>query len=194
MRAKTIRCVTVATSAALLLGAFGAMPADAKKKKKKCAAYSATGLGVDAETTVVTAAATEDAPVELTLTSGPGAGFSSTDPNSDPLPTTSHVFQNIQVDSKAASGNLYARVEFTPTWDYDVTLRDPYDAMVAYEGDFNPATVAGPTPVGSTSGAHAEPGVSQIDGYPALDCAGFTLDITSASTPGEDLTIKLWLD
>ena len=47
--------------------------------------------------------------------------------------------------------------------------------------------------MGISKGAHYELGASQIDGYSSADCAGYTVDLASEITPGEDVTLKLWL-
>jgi hypothetical protein len=198
MDTRTVRQIAVLASATLLLGAFVAGPADAKKKKKKpvCATYAspdwATGAG---ETTIVTEAATAEAPVEVALTAAPGLGFTSTDGESGDTGETSHVYQNVQVDTATpAGGNLFVRAEFTPAFDYDLFLRLPDITAVAYEADFNPATAGGPTPVGGMEGSSAEPGASQIDGYSSSDCSGYTVDVASGISPGGEVTLKFWLE
>lgn len=195
MSTRTIRTMAVLASTALVLGAFLAMPADAKKKKKpkKCAPYSSPDWATDAETTVLTDAATEEAPVEVEIATDPGLGFTSTDGPDGDTGETSHKFHNVLVDTKAASANLFVRAEYPPVWDYDLFLRLPELVAVAYEADFNPATVNGPTGVGGMDGGHAEPGASQIDGYTSADCSGYTVDIASGISAGGAVTLKLWL-
>ena len=197
---KTVRTLAVVASAALLVGAFVVAPAEAKKRKKKkppvCATYVspewATGA---AETTKVTDAATAEAPVEVTITAGPGLGFTSPDGEASDEGETSHVYQNVQVDTAApAGGNLFVRAEFTEVFDYDLFLRLPDITAVAYEADFNPATVNGPTAVGGLEGASAEPGASQIDGFPSADCTNYTVDLASGVAAGEEVTLKFWLE
>ena len=189
---KTLRSLAVLASAALVVGAFVA-PADAKKKAKKCAPYASPSWAVDAETTVLTDKATADAPVEVELTTAPGVGFTSADDPSGGTGDVTKVYHNVVVDSAAASAPLSVRVEYAPVWDYDLFLRIPAGPSLAYEADFNPATAAGPTPVGGMEGAHAEPGASQIDAYPSPDCAGYTIDVSSAITAGGAVTVKMWL-
>src|SRR5687767_48583 len=106
---RVIRTLAVVATASLVLGAFVAAPADAKKKKKKkpktasCAPYVPGEAGKDAPVTVVTDAATEEAPVEVTVATAEGLGFSSADGPSGDMGPTSHAYANVQVDS-AASG------------------------------------------------------------------------------------------
>jgi len=189
---KTVRTLAVVASAALLLGAVAVVPAGARAKK--CAPFETSGVGAEAETSIVTDKATADAPIEVTIATDPGAGFTNADDPSGDTGATSHKFHNVQVDSKAKTAKLFVRAEFLPSWDYDLFLRLPEGPSVAYEADFNPLTVGGPTPVGGTSNGHAEPGVSQIDGQVSLDCEGFTVDVGSSITPGGEVTLKFWLE
>lgn len=179
----------------LLLGAFAATPADAKKKKKKkpkpavCAPYVPGEAGAGAETTVVTDAQTESAPATMTLPTEPGVGFTNTGDPSGDMGVVPHAYTNVQVDSNAKQKALFVSVTFPPTFDYDVFLRTSSGTAVAYEADFNPNPG-----IGTNSGGHAESGASFIDGYLALDCAGFTLDVASASfTAGGDVEVSYWL-
>ncbi|MGH2746634.1 MAG: hypothetical protein ACRDKB_01750 [Actinomycetota bacterium] len=81
------------------------------------------------------------------------------------------------------------RIEYLPTWDYDLYLRAPEGPAVAYEADFNPAPVG----LGGTEGGHAEMGAGQIDGYLSTDCQGFTVDVWSAITAGGNVAMTIWL-
>lgn len=193
MGIKSLRALAVVASAALILGAFVAAPADAKKKKA-CPKFTAPDWAADAETTILTDAATAEEPVTLEFTTGHGAGTTSTDYPEDGDGTLSHSFQNVVVDTKAKSSNIHARIDFLPAFDYDLFLRISAGPALAYEADFNPFTAAGPTPIGGYSDGSAGPGWSQIDGYPVPDCAGYTVDIASSITPGGPVTLTLWLE
>src|SRR5687767_9507363 len=106
---KTIRIFAVAASASLLVGALVG-PADAGKKKKPkpvaaCAPYASPDWATDAPaTTIVTEAATAEAPVEVKITAHEGLGLSSTDGPSGDEGAPSHVFHNVQVDTAAPTG------------------------------------------------------------------------------------------
>jgi hypothetical protein len=191
MSSKMIRSLAVVAMAALALGAFSAAPASAKKK---CGKFTAPDWAADAETTVVTDKATADAPITIDLSTGPGMGTTNADYPGDETGSVTHVFQNVIVDTNAKSANLFARIDFIPAFDYDLFLRYIAGPALAYEADFNPATVAGPTGVGASETGHAEPGVSQIDGYPMADCTGYTLDVASGITPGGPVTLTIWLE
>ncbi|MGH2756992.1 MAG: hypothetical protein ACRDI3_04310 [Actinomycetota bacterium] len=191
------RTVAVVSAATLVLGVT-VLPADAKKKKKKpkpCPTYATPEWGGEAETTVVTDKATAEAPIEFEIETGPGLGFTSPDePAGGDGPATSFVYHNIVVDSKSSTADLFVRAEYAPTWDYDIYLRTPDGAALAYEADFNPATVGGPTPVGGNEGAHPEPGAGQIDGLTSPDCTGYTLEVASAITLGGAVTLTFWFE
>lgn len=190
---RTIRTLAAVTSAALVAGALIAVPAEAKKKPKKCAPYAAPDWAADVETVTVTDSATAEEPLTFELTTGHGAGTTNADYPDDSDGTISHSFQNILVDPKAKSANLFARIDFIPAFDYDLFLRIPAGPSVAYEADFNPLTVAGPTPVGGYSDGSGGPGFSQIDGFPTADCTGYTVDVASSITPGGPVTLTIWL-
>lgn len=201
---RIVRSLALIATASLVLGAFVAGPADAKKKKKKkpkaaaCAPYTPGEAGADAPVTVVTDAATEEAPVEVTVSTAEGLGFSSPDGASGDTGPTSHAYANVQVDSATSGRGLYVRVEFTPAFDYDGYLRTSDGTAVAYSAGFNQAPMPAGDPTGfgldgTGHGGHSEQGAEQIDGWPTADCDGFTYDIVSAGTPGEDVTVKYWL-
>jgi hypothetical protein len=194
---KVLRTIAVLSTSALVLGAFAAGPADAKKKKKKppaCPTYTAPDWAPESKTTIVTDAATADAPAEFALETAPGAGFSSADEPEGGTGAPSSAYHNIVVDSAAPDASLFVRAEYAPTWDYDIFLRTPEGAPVAYEADFNPLTAAGPTPVGGNEGAHPEPGAGQIDGAASADCTGYTLEVVSGTAPGGTVALTFWLE
>jgi hypothetical protein len=193
MRSKTIlKSAAVAGAACLVLGAFVAAPASAKKGA--CKKAKAAGIGKGAAVSVVTDKATEDAPLEVTLATAPGAGLSSPDgPGGDtPAGGPTHAYYNVQVDSKAKSSKLFVRAEYPPGLDYDLYLRTTYGSSLAYAAGFNaPIPAAGLD--GTGFGGHSEVGAEQIDGWIGSDCTSYVIDVVSASTPGGDVTLKLWL-
>ncbi|HYI45656.1 MAG TPA: hypothetical protein VE174_09410 [Actinomycetota bacterium] len=202
MTTRTVRTVAIMGAAALLLGAFASGPAVAKKKKKKkkapvaaCAPFAPGEKGAGQPVTVVTDAATAEAPVEVTVATDPGLGFSSEAGEGAPEDgegLTSHAYTNVQIDSAAPSAGLYVRVEFEPVWDYDLWLRDSGHSALAYAAGSSPAPVPGVTD-GTGNGGHTESGSENIDGYFAADCNGFTVDIANAGGPGGDVVVKYWL-
>lgn len=192
---RSIKSLSVVATSALILGAFVAGPADAKKKKKPkppppppvCAPYTPGEQGADAETTVVTPAATADAPVEVALHTEPGIGVGG---NSVTETFISHVFQNVQVDSEGPTG-LFVRLEMGATDDLDLYVNTADGEMVARAAGFNPE----PAVYNDTEGGgHTEKGAEVIDGIPVGDCDGFTIDVAGATTAGGDATLKFWLE
>lgn len=188
MSKRHLRTVAILAMCALVMSVFAIGPAEAGKKKKKkkpaaCAPYQPGELGAEAETTVVTDAATEEKPVELALATGPGLGFS----GDNPPPTVSRQFTNVQVDSSAKDVGLFVRVEFLEAWDYDLFLRLADGTQLANSAGF------GPVDDGSPEDSKHEFGAETIMGFLAADCAGYTVEVASATTPGGEVTLKYWL-
>lgn len=200
MSSRIPRIVATMLCVAMVFSAVLATPAEAKKKKKKkppvaaCAAYVPGELGAEAETSTVTDANTAEAPVTIELDTGPGLGFSSTDPGGDEG-VTDHVYHNVLVDSSAAETGLYARVEFPEFTEYDIFVRLADGTTAAYAAGANQTPV--PIPAfgldGTGNGGHSEFGAEQIDGLRSPDCTGYTIDVASAITPGGGVTLTLWL-
>jgi len=162
-------------------------PKPAKKKKKKkaktCKPYTSSVEGAEeAELTRITAAATEEKPIEVPLEAPAGL------PEQDPPPK---VFQNAQIVSNPGTNGLYVRVEFPSRRDLDLYLLDAAGEEVASAAGFNTA------PVGdlndTDSGGHSEEAAEQIDGFAVTQCAGYTVDITSYMFEGGEVLLKFWL-
>ena len=192
MRIRGFRTVAVIGSAVLLVGAFAAAPADAKKKKKKkvvaaCAPYAPAEKGKGAPVTTVTDAATAEAPVEVTLATHEGFGFSSEEgEGSDGEIASSHAYTNVLVDPASPSTGLTVEIEFNPAYDYDLHLRDGTGASVEYSaGSFNVSA--------GSDHAHSDVGIESLVGLPVADCQGFTVDAVGVGTPGGDITVRYWL-
>jgi hypothetical protein len=188
----------VIASAALIVGAFIAGPADAKKKKKKpavCAAYVPGELGADQPVTVVTDAATAEAPVTVELDTAEGLGFTSPDGASGDEGAPSHVFTNVQVDSASPQTGLYIRLEFPDGLEYDLFARLADGSAYAYVAGSNhtgPLVAEGGLD-GTGNGGYSEVGAENLEGLSTADCAGYTMDVASAITPGGAVTVKYWL-
>ena len=101
MKIRSLRSIAVVASAALLVGAFAASPAEARRRKKKappaCAAYTPSTFGSGQPVALVTDAATKDAPVSTTLSTDPGFGFSSEE-------AAAHVRRPRAVDQQPRGG------------------------------------------------------------------------------------------
>src|SRR5687767_11775601 len=114
MKIRTVRSFAVLASVAMLVGAFAATPAEAKKKKKKkpaaCATYTPGEKGAGKPVTIVTDAATAEAPVEVPLTTQAGLGTSSEAGEGHDDGLTTHDYTNLQVDSASPSAGLYVQL------------------------------------------------------------------------------------
>ncbi len=197
MGTKSLRALAVMASAALILGAFVAAPADAKKKKKKgCASAvivepqspSASRTEAPAaEVVKITDKATAEAPVVIEYDHGPALWDTA---NQAPLVEDTKWF-NIQVDSAAPSTGLYILQEWAaPSLsDMDLYLWDgPTGAQAALSGAANIAPVAVPG-LFDTGGM----GWESISGFLVGDCAGFSIESRAFMTPGEAMTLTIWL-
>ena len=197
MGSRSIRILAVVASAALILGALVAGPADAKKKKKGCPAASfvepasPSGSRTEVpggEVTTITDTATADAPVVIEYEHGPALWDTA---NQEPIVEDTKWF-NIQVDSAAPAAALYARQEWPipSVSDMDLYLWDgPSGAQVAVSGAFNGAPVPVPV-VGETGGM----GYESISGLVVGDCAGLAVESRAFMTAGEVMTLKVWLE
>jgi hypothetical protein len=174
-----------------------------KKKKKeckknsgktppgdKCAAYEPSEFSKEEPITIVTDEVTADKPIEIELETPEGVGTTSASGPDGGDGATSHVFVNVQVDSKAPRTGLWSRIEFAPEWDYDLWVRN--NDGVAAAGSAGGPPYAGPFD-GTGQGGRAEMGAENVDGLATNDCQGYLIDIAGATTPGDTVTLKLWL-
>ena len=190
---KTVRTLSVIASAALVVGAFTAGTADAKKKPKKCAAYVPSQWSADIPVTTITDANTAEAPLVVEVPTEAGVGTSSGDsPENGDDSKAAHAFLNVQVDSKGPVSGLYGRVEFTPAFDYDLFFRGNDGVGLAYSaGTSHLIPLLGLD--GTGNGGHSDMGSENIDGLSTADCTGYLVDVVTSTGPGEDVTLKLWL-
>lgn len=197
---RTAKSLSVLASAALVLTGMLAGTADAKKKKPKppppppvCATFTPGELGTGADTKIVTEAATAEAPVEVKLATDPGAGTGGTgNATADGVlgAEISHAIQNVQVDTPAAA-TLFVRLEMPGHTDYDLFVYNAAGEAVAQAAGFNPEPAIYND---DAHGGHTEKGAEVIDGLATADCDGYTLDIAGATTPGGEVTLKLWVE
>ena len=194
-----IRSASVLASAALILGAFVA-PADAKKKKKPkppppppaCAPYVPGESGAEAATTIVTDAATAEAPVVIDLTAEPGLPSTPT-VNGVGFDGTSSLYQNVQVDTANPSAGLYVKFEFPDRHDYDLDLEYADGSTAASSGDAN-AAPGNDLGSGSPEGAwEAGTNYESLNGINTPDCAGYTARMKAYTTNGGAVKLSLWL-
>jgi hypothetical protein len=188
-RALSVLMVVALIGGLLATSAIDASAAKKKKKKKVCKAYKPGELGAEAETSKITAKATEEAPVELTLATEPGFGIGGNDTTAANI---SHVYHNIQVDPKTKATGLYVRLEMPQGTDYDIYLMNPDGTEAAHAAGFNPIPHA-LIGDGTGTGGHSEETAEQLDGILSKDCQGYTLDVANATGTGGDVTLKMWL-
>lgn len=152
-----------------------------------CAAWTPGERGAEAPTTVVTDAATAEAPLELTLTTEAG--------------TPAHVTElahNFQVDTSNKDAGLYVRIDFYDDEDLDLYLKNPDDSVAAQAAGFNPAPVVPQLPViggtdGRGKGGHSEMGAEQVDGVLTADCGGYTAQFDEYYGYGGERVVTVWL-
>jgi hypothetical protein len=175
---RTIRTLAVLASAGLVMGAFVAAPAEAKKKKKGCAPFTAGVEGAVEEPTVqIPATATEEAPVTIEFEHGM-AGPSEAMLNEE-------KFFNIQI--AGPSSGLYVLLEFSERHDLDLYLYDTAGEEVDSSGGFN-AAPEGPFSADGRATTTSE----SLVGVPVSKCDGFTVRSNAYLTYGTPATLKFW--
>ena len=195
MGSKKIKALSVIASAALVVGAFAAGPAEAKKKKKKpagCAAYTPSQWSTDIPVTILKDEHTADAPLEIAVPTEAGVGTSSAGSPDGGDGDAAHAFVNVQVDSAQPVTGVYGTVEFTPVWDYDLFVRSTDGVGLAYSAGFSPFVPAFGLD-GTGHGGHSGVGTENVEGLTTDDCTGYLVDVVTATGPGEEVTLTLWL-
>ena len=185
-----MRTVAVVGMSALVLGAFAATPADAKKKKKPkvCAPYQPGEKGTDKPLVTVTDAHTEEAPLvqKVTLDESAADFVPVMEPGSDAF--------NVQVDSAAKEAGLYILFEFPSRRDYDLELWYDDGSYAARSHDFN--LLYSPAPQTYSNEGHAgesSDSYEKIVGVRTPDCAGYTAEAVNWLGEGGEFEIKVWL-
>ena len=176
----------------------GACPSNPPKgPTNSCPAYVPGEEGAEAETAVVTDAATEEAPLVIELEAPAGLANDLGVPGIVGQPSvydeTASIFHNIQVDSAAADAGLYVRYEFPDHHDYDLYLNRADGSTAANSGDFNMAPGEGLGSGGPDGGWEAGTNYEQVMGVRTADCAGYTARLVSYLTTGGATTLKIWL-
>ncbi len=181
MRPRTARTTAVLAIAALVIGAFVALPAEAAKKKKalKCSPFAPAVEGA-AESPVVkiTPKATEEKPVVIEFEHGPAG------PSQAGLDEWQYF--NIQIFGPASG--LHIREEFSDRHDIDLYLYDAAGEEVDSSGGFNTAPIPGVTDAGGRAGTNYE----SIPGYAVSPCQGFTIGSDAYMTYGTAVQLKIW--
>lgn len=193
-----IRTVAVVGMSALVLGAFVAGPADAKKKKKPaaCSAFQPGEYGADKPTLVVTDTATEAAPAIQKVTLAESVADADVVGTGLVAPGTD-VF-NVQVDSKAAEAGLHMLIEFPERRDIDLNVFHDDGSYAARAHGFQPVLGIHETidaEIGNLSGHAGESTSSSehIIGLNTADCGGWTVDVQNWLGEGGEFEVKVWL-
>ena len=147
----------------------------------------------------VTDKATEDAPVEIAYSHGPGIADQSIGANTTGDPQSTMLvedarFFNFQVTSRAKAAVVNMRIEWGGPSPSDIDLRmfGQSGVEIDYSAGFNPA---GGEAYRATIGGDDDNGMEQLVGVVMPRCSGFTVESRPAWSPGEDaVTLKVWLD
>ena len=199
---KWIRTIGVVASAGLIMGALiGGSPAEAAKACRKFKPVEPTASDSPSKTEAtkskvqkVTDKFTQAKPLTIKYNHGPAVWF----PNNpqDPAgagqaPAVEDTkWFNLQIDSKKKFVGLYIRQEWSATSpsDMDLYLYDRFGSEAGSSGQYN--AVAGNGVLGSGEGGM---GYESILGMGVSDCAGYTVESRAFTTPGEAMTLKVWL-
>lgn len=203
---RSIRALSVVASAALIVGAFVAGPAEAKKKKKKppvpagCPTFAPiepnspsgqTAEVLEQPVVKVTDAHTADAPLVIEYEHGQALWSITQEPIQEDT-----VFFNIQIDSANPEANLYVFQEWAkqPGSDMDLYI---WDGATGEEATHSGSSNVTPVPVAEGSEYHGQGtgawGLESVSAFPVLDCAGFTVESRAFTTAGEAMTLSVWL-
>lgn len=194
------RTCAIVLALGLVVSAVVSGPATAAKKKKKpkkpaaCQPFTPGERGAEKPMVVLTDAATEEAPVEQTVTLDLSLGDArlvSQIPAAGPLAETYDQF-NVQVDTANPDAGLYALFEFPQRMDYDLDILHPDSSYAARSHDFNPILGSGFGENGGHAG-EATPSSEKIVGLRTADCGGWTVEAVNWLGNGGEFTIKLWL-
>jgi hypothetical protein len=166
---------------------------DEGPKGQSCATFTPGEAGTEKPTVVVTDAATEEAPLEQTVSLD--MSLADFDFTGMVLPAE-HDAINIQVDSNAADAGLYVLFEFPSRRDYDLNLLHADGSYAARSHGFNPIIPEGRPTTISNEGGHGGESTDaseKLVGIKTADCGGYTLDVANYLGEGGDMMVKLWL-
>lgn len=178
-----LACVLVSVVALLWLAT--ALAAPARTAAKKCTDGPSRQGSSQPTAAVVSDKHTERRPLEITYDQGAGVTFLEA-----PSPAGSaEVFTPVLVRSATLYPELYVRVEWpTPSvTDLDLFVYDRWDGLMASSEGWNVDALD------QAEGDNSGQGYEYIDGVPARSCGRYTIRTGSWHSPGERVTLKMWL-
>lgn len=173
-----------------------AMPADARKKRKKkpavCQAYVPGEKGAGKPNVVVTDTATEQQPVIQKVTLA--ESIADADLFGTGVVSAASDAFNVQVDTANPDAGLYVLFEFPARRDYDLELWWADGSYAARSHDFN--VLYSPSPDTYSNGGHAGEATDaseKIVGVRTPDCGGYTVETVNWLGEGGEMEVKVWL-
>jgi hypothetical protein len=197
---KWTRVVGTALTVGLLAGALSSgTPAQAAKrcgKFKPAVPISDSASRTEApkqKVQTITDKYTQAKPYKVEYTHGPALWWPAdpADAEGQAAAVEDTKWFNIQVDSKKRFVGLYVRVEWSPTpvSDIDLYMYDKNGGAAAQDGHWNQL----PEEANPTGLQGGNPGFEEIAGFGATDCSGYTIESRAFNSPGESMTMKVWL-
>ncbi|MDQ3955381.1 MAG: hypothetical protein M3285_07520 [Actinomycetota bacterium] len=195
---KGTRIVTTAMAIGVLAGAL--ISGTSAQAAKRCGKFKAaepisdsknTAEATKAKVKKITDKYTQAKPFTVEYTHGPAVWFPADpeDAEGQAAAVEDTKWFNIQVDSKKKSVGLFVRIEWSPTpvSDIDLYMYDKHGGPAAQDGHWNQL------PEGSPGVQGGNPGFEEIAGFGATDCSGYTIESRAFNSPGENMTLKIWL-
>lgn len=168
-----------------LLPLVSGLAAPARTAPSRCAGDAARQDSSRSKAIVVSDKHTEQRPLGITYDQPAGVTFLEA-----PSPAGSaEVSTPVNVRSDTPYPELHVRVEWpTPSvTDLDLFIYDRWDGLMASSEGWNVDALD------QAAGDNSGQGYEYIDGVPARACGRYTIRTGSWHTPGERVTLKMWL-
>lgn len=181
--------------AGLVMASLLVVPVQAKGTDRRCPKFRPRAIETGSQRAAeipqipvvnVTGSATKADPVIIEFDQGAAAWWWMFAVGRGPIVDANEYF-NVQVDTDKRLAGLHVRLEWdVPPAELDLYMFDRDRTLVAGSEAFNqlPAELTGDT---------GGPGYEYINGYPAHDCAGFTIEDNAMWSPPQPARLKLWL-
>lgn len=152
-----------------------------------------TAEATKAKVNTITDKYTQAKPKVFSYTHGPAQWFPAdpADAEGQSAAVEDTKWFNIQVVSKKKFFGLYIRQEWsaTPVSDMDLYVYDRFGQQATSSGHWNQL----PSEASATGFESGNAGFEEIAGFGVTDCSGFTIESRAFSSPGENMTLKIWL-